>query len=72
MEEDWPLIFQSYDSEMRRVSITGNWKIFYRCCELNNELNEEWDQLNYDIWVRFYVSYFYLHLHISLFFHSLL
>lgn len=64
MENDWPLALQVHDLETRRASIMGNWKIFYRCCHMNAELNMEWHQLNIDIWVRlftFFISFPFFH-----------
>jgi len=54
MDEDWPVEFETQCGAIIGISITGNWGIFYRCCQLNVELNDEWSNLNEDIWVRFY------------------
>lgn len=61
LDNDWPLAYQQHDLETRRASITGNWKIFYRCCHMNEELNVEWQQLNMDIWVRFFLFFFLIY-----------
>lgn len=56
MDSDWPLEIETHcgRSGVCGLSITGNWGIFYRCCQLNCELNDEWSLLNEDIWVCYY------------------
>jgi len=53
MDQDWPFEVETQCGGVFGISITGNWGIFYRCCQLNGELNDEWSNLNEDIWVRF-------------------
>lgn len=53
MDDDWPFETGTQCAGAGSISITGNWSIFYRCCQLNGELNDEWSLLNEDIWVCF-------------------